>query len=45
MTDIRAYVDGDLVDTVKVVFPETGGLTATGVIDWALRKLLSEANK
>ena len=37
---IRAYVDERLLDTVKQKFSEVKGLSATGVVDWALRYLL-----
>ena len=36
----RIYVSKKLVDNVKTAYPETKGLTYTGTIDWALRKLL-----
>jgi len=39
--DIRAYVNVDILAQVKETFPETGGLSATGLVDWALRKLLT----
>jgi hypothetical protein len=32
--------DRDLIQQIKEKYPETKGMTATGVIDWALRKLL-----
>ena len=40
--DIRAYVNSDLLQVVKKRFPETEGLSTTGLVDWALRKLLVE---
>lgn len=43
--NIRAYVESELVEQVKLFYPETGGMTATGVVDWGLRKLVSEAQK
>ena len=37
---IRATLDEKLLDAIRQKFPEIKGLTATGIIDWALRKLL-----
>ena len=37
---IRAYVNRTLLVEVKKTFPETGGLSNTGIVDWTLRKLL-----
>jgi len=33
-------LDSELVERVKEKYPEIQRLTATGVVDWALRKLL-----
>jgi hypothetical protein len=40
--DVRTYTDSELVEQIKDKYPETVGMTATGVVDWALRKLLTE---
>ena len=40
---LRVKVERELIETVKNMYPESGGLTATGVVDWALRKLIVEA--
>jgi hypothetical protein len=36
----RIYADRTLLNQVKEKYPETGGMTFTGIVDWALRKLL-----
>ena len=41
--DIRAYVNNDILLKVKKQYPEVKGLSATGLVDWALRKILKEA--
>lgn len=38
--EVRAYVNEELVARIKKKFPETKGMTATGLVDWALRYLL-----
>jgi hypothetical protein len=38
--ETRIYTDKDLLTKVKEKYPETGGMTFTGIVDWALRKLL-----
>jgi len=40
MEIVRPVVDADLVEQVKKKFSEVKGLSATGVVDWALRYLL-----
>jgi hypothetical protein len=36
----RPVVSKTLVNQVKEKYPETGGMTIAGLIEWALRKLL-----
>ena len=43
MKDLRAYVDSELVVKIKRKYFEAESLSATGVVDWALRKLITEA--
>ena len=38
--EARARVETVLIQKVKRKFPETEGMTATGLVDWALRYLL-----
>ena len=38
---IVTRTDADLIQAVKTAYPETAGLTATGVIDWSLRKIVT----
>ena len=38
--EARARVASELIQKVKQKFPETEGMTATGLVDWALRYLL-----
>lgn len=38
--EARARVETDLIQKVKRKFPETEGMSATGLVDWALRYLL-----
>lgn len=38
--ELRPYVDSELIQQIKERFSETKGMTATGVVDWALRYLM-----
>lgn len=38
---IRAYIYAELIDEVKKEYPQTEGLSATGLIDWGLRSLIA----
>lgn len=38
--DARIHVNKKLMDTVKEKYPETTDLTYTGLVTWALRKLI-----
>ena len=38
--EVRAYVNQELITNIKKKFPETKGMTGTGLVDWALRYLL-----
>jgi len=42
--EVRPVVELELVLKIKEKYPEVKGLTATGVIDWALRYLLKLEN-
>lgn len=37
---VTTRIDVVLIQKVKKAYPEVEGLTATGVIDWALRKIV-----
>ena len=37
----RIYADRKLMEQLKAKYPETQGMTYTGLIEWALRKLLN----
>jgi hypothetical protein len=39
----RLNVDDALLNEIQTKYPETAGLTYTGVADWALRKLIVQA--
>jgi len=45
MKNIRAYVDVKLLQQIKTSYPEVKGLSATGVVDWSLRKNLKEVKR
>ena len=36
----RIYADRQLLEEVKTAYPEAKGMTYTGEVEWALRKLL-----
>jgi len=38
--NVRIWANRSLIDKIKGVFPETKGLTYSGVVDFALRLLL-----
>ena len=40
MDKIRAQIDAVLIDDIKRLHPELKGLTASGLFEWALRKLI-----
>jgi len=37
---IHILLNYELIEMIKKAYPETEGLTATGIVDWALRKLI-----
>ena len=39
----RLEVDEKLLDQIKEAYPEMKGLTYTGLVEWALRKVLGRA--
>ena len=39
----RFEVNENLLDELKTAYPEVGGLTYTGLIEWAVRKAIKEA--
>jgi hypothetical protein len=38
--EARIYADKALLNQLKEKYPETGGMTFTGLVEWAIRKLL-----
>jgi len=42
---VKINVNKELVDQLKEKYPETKGLTYTGLVDLMLRKVLKEASK
>jgi len=45
LTEVRPYVKVELLDRIQDVYPEARGMSATGVVEWGLRKLIAEAQK
>lgn len=41
----RVWVDSELVDSVQERVPETNGMTMTGLVDFAMRRLISRHAK
>jgi len=37
----RVYANAKLMQNVKQEYPETKGMTYSGLVEWALRKLLT----
>jgi len=43
--ETRIWVNLKLLDDVETAYPETKGMTYTGRVEWALRKLLTRTRK
>jgi len=41
-TQSRIYADINLIEKVKKKYPETGRMTYTGIVHWALIKMLEK---
>jgi len=41
----RLQVEKQLLNELRKSYPETKGMTYTGIVDWALRKLLTLKNQ
>jgi hypothetical protein len=41
----RVWIERELLDRLRLRYPETKRLTYTGLADWGLRKLLSEGKR